>query len=158
MRGSHGVVCLERWWSGAGKGWRRAVDSPRLPLGAVVQGLFGGLTSGHKGVTVVNTCDVLLAAGRLQIVVALGVGWVYGMSASGWDDGEGDDCCRWEATPPQRLQTAPLLCADLASFTVIHTYMNDQAGDFRIGGEGLQSLGDLESCQPWYAFCCCCCC
>ena len=68
----------------------------------------------------------MLATDRLQVVIALGDGWVYGVSASGWDDGGGDDCCRWEAIPAQRQQTAPLLCGDLASFTVIHPYMNDQ--------------------------------
>ena len=122
--------------------------------GVVIQGLFGGLASGHKGVVVVHVCDVMLAADRPQVFIALGDGWVDGVSTSGWDDGGGDDCCRWEATPAHRLQTAPLLCRDLASFTVIHPYMNDQAGDFGIGGEGLQPLGDLEGRQPWYTYFC----
>ena len=47
----------------------------------------------------VHVCDVMLATDRLQAVIALGDGWVDGVSASGWDDGGGDDCCRWEATP-----------------------------------------------------------
>ena len=120
--------------------------------GIIIQGLFGGLASGHKGVMVVHVRDVMLAAGRLQVGIALGDGWVDGVSASGRDDRGGDDCCRWEATPTQRQQTAPLLCADLASFTVIHPYMNDQAGNFGIGGEGLHPLGDLEGSQPCYTY------
>ena len=43
----------------------------------------------------------MLATDKLQAVIALGDGWVYGVSAhglrrprsaSGWDDGGGDDC------------------------------------------------------------------
>ena len=60
--------------------------------GVIVQGLFGGLASGHKGVMVVHVCDVMLAADRPQVFIALGDGWIYGVSASGWDDGGGDDC------------------------------------------------------------------
>ena len=42
--------------------------------GIIVQGLFGGLASGHKRVMVVHVCDVMLAADRLQVVIAFGDG------------------------------------------------------------------------------------
>ena len=47
--------------------------------GVIIQGLFGGLASYHKGVMVVHICDVMLAADRLQIVIALGDGWLHVM-------------------------------------------------------------------------------